>query len=258
MQLNISFPPVHSTEGYEFLWSYLLEARDYKGPIVVDPARTDFLVYCLRTHPRSCAQLFQDLYVCYKLQDKRNGFFVEFGATDGLQINNTVLLERDFGWKGILAEPFPHWHEALGRNRTCAIDHRCVWSESGKEVEFLATHGAPEFATVSTFSESDHHREIRAKDSTTIRVKTVSLNDLLHAHGAPSDFDYLSVDTEGSEYEILRSFDFTRYKPRVITVELNFVESQRGRLKDLLGSRGYRREFEGFSKWDDWYCLDAR
>jgi FkbM family methyltransferase len=254
MQFNISFPPLHTAEGYDFLWSYLLEIKDDKRTVAIDPTRTDFLLYCLRNYPVSSAQLMQDLYVCYKLKEKRNGFFVEFGATDGVSINNTVLLERNFGWKGILAEPFPHWHAALDRNRRCAIDHRCVWSETGREIEFLATHGAPEFATVSTFAESDHHREIRAKNSSTIRVRTVSLNDLLRANEAPADLDYLSVDTEGSEYEILRSLDFARYQPRIITVEHNFNEAQRTLIKDLLASHGYRREFEGFSKWDDWFC----
>ena len=51
------------------------------------------------------SQINQDIFVLYTLNWKRNGFFVEFGATDGMDLSNTYLLEKDFGWRGILSEP---------------------------------------------------------------------------------------------------------------------------------------------------------
>lgn len=47
------------------------------------------------------AQHLQDLFVLSELDYKTDGFFVEFGATDGLSISNTWLLEKYFNWKGI-------------------------------------------------------------------------------------------------------------------------------------------------------------
>lgn len=70
---------------------------------------------------------------------KRHGLFVEFGATNGLDLSNTWLLEKQFGWTGILAEPATVWHEDLKRNRTGSIDERCVWSRSGEALQFSET-----------------------------------------------------------------------------------------------------------------------
>src|SRR5215475_12583513 len=59
----------------------------------------------LRLLKDSHSQLRQDIFVLSELNFKRGGFFVEFGAADGLQLSNTYLLEREFGWHGIVAEP---------------------------------------------------------------------------------------------------------------------------------------------------------
>ena len=81
----------------------------------------------------------------------------------------------------------------------------------------------------------------------------MSLNDLLEEYSAPDSIDYLSVDTEGSEYEILSAFDFDRRQIRVITVEHNYDGDQRNRLHGLLVERGFVRVLEDTSAWDDWY-----
>jgi hypothetical protein len=66
--------------------------------------------------------------------------------------------------------------------------------------------------------------------------------------------DYLSIDTEGSEYDILSSFNFDKYKFRVITSEHNFTQN-REKIYTLLKKQGYERKFEDISEFDDWYVL---
>jgi hypothetical protein len=78
------------------------------------------------------------------------------------------------------------------------------------------------------------------------------LNDLLNKYNAPDYIDYLSVDTEGSELEILSAFDFDRRTIGVITVEHNFG-STRGELNDLLLSNKYVQFGQDISEYDDWY-----
>ena len=64
-----------------------------------------FLAYSFLNRHESKSQILQDLWVSYELGEKQDGFFVEFGATNGLANSNTWLLEKKYGWKGILAEP---------------------------------------------------------------------------------------------------------------------------------------------------------
>ncbi len=200
---------------------------------------------------RSKSQLRQDLFVLSELNFKTEGFFVEFGATDGLTLNNTFLLESDYRWTGILAEPAKCWNESLLENRPNAIlDFACVWRETGVKVDFLETTEA-ELSTIASFGKGDLHRKSRKK-SKTYQVNTVSMFDLLKAHNAPNYIDYLSIDTEGSEYEILSAFDFDSYKFGIITVEHNNT-SNREKIFNLLSNLGYERKLSDLTKFDDWY-----
>jgi FkbM family methyltransferase len=210
-----------------------------------------FLEYCVRHMQQSHSQIFQDLFVSYVLGGKTGGFFCEFGATDGLSLSNTAYLERALGWIGICAEPARGWHEALARNRPGArIETQCVWSRSGQTLAFTESDKR-EYSTIGSFSHSDGHAKKRA-DANRYEVHTISLNDLLAKHAAPADFDYLSMDTEGSELEILASLDFQRFRPRVITVEHNFMPN-RLRIHALLQAQHYQRVLPECSQFDDWY-----
>ena len=199
------------------------------------------------------AQLNQDIFALVVSGFKRNGFFVEFGATNGLESSNTFLLEKSFGWDGILAEPAAIWHDDLLRNRNCRIEFDCVWKATGETIDFDIVVAAG-LSTISRFAQSDMHAEKR-KNKTTCKLETISLRDLLGKHNAPSFIDYMSVDTEGSEFEILEAFDFDEYQFGLITIEHNYTES-REKLEKLMGKAGYKRVFQFLSKWDDWYVPD--
>jgi FkbM family methyltransferase len=214
-----------------------------------------FAHFCAINFMRSHAQLFQDLMVVFILKGKRDGYFVEFGATNGSDLSNTLILERDFGWKGILAEPAKGWHAALKANRKAAIDTRCVWSKTGAQLDFKETE-IGELSTLSELVDKDFNKGGRVK-GTNYMVETISLNDLLKAHNAPREIDYISIDTEGSELPILQAFDFSKYDIKVMTVEHNFVEPNRQQMFDLLAAQGFIRVFEPVSKFDDWYIKQA-
>ena len=66
----------------------------------------------------SKSQIRQDLFVLSELRFKQNGYFVDFGATNGLDISNSYLLETQFNWKGILAEPAKKWHKDLKKQKS--------------------------------------------------------------------------------------------------------------------------------------------
>ena len=234
----------------------LVRAERFKDLLKVEADASgilDLALSAIDVESQSKAQLKQDIFVLLKTNFKRNGFFVEFGATNGVDLSNTYLLEKSFNWKGILAEPAKIWHESLSQNRNVKIEHSCVWSESDKQLEFNMVD-EPEFSTVSSFSNCDGHSEKR-KHGSVYNVTTISLNDLLEKHEAPAEIDYLSVDTEGSEFEILSNFDFSKYNISIISCEHNYTDN-RQKIYSLLTQYKYRRMFEGISKWDDWYVKD--
>lgn len=198
------------------------------------------------------SQIGQELFVLCQLEFARDGFFVEFGATNGRELSNTHLLEKDFGWRGILAEPARIWHPELSLNRSAQIEFDCVWNATGETLIFNEAR-FPELSTIKAFNASDMHRKSR-NHGKSYKVSTISLLDLLRKHDAPKVIDYLSLDTEGSELEILEAFDFSQYLIKVITVEHNYTNN-RDKIYDLLTSHGYVRRLEEISKFDDWYVL---
>ena len=155
---------------------------------------------------KSHAQNFQDIFVLSEIGFKRGGYFIEFGAADGIYLSNSYMLEREFGWTGIVAEPCVEFHADLQANRACKVDTRCVWSQSDDDLEFWAA-STPTLSTLKRFEECDGNVDLR-REGVSYMVKTISLMDLLKKHQAPRDIDYLSIDTEGSEFEILKNFDF--------------------------------------------------
>lgn len=213
----------------------------------------------------SRSQLAQDLFVASQaIPGDWPPYFVEFGASDGVQLSNTWLLERELGWRGIVAEPARIWQAALRRNRHCTIDSRCVCATAEASIEFLEVQPDPtdpslgaELSVIASLADSgDEHTRRRLAHSRRYRVPTVSLNDLLQQHGAPAEMGYLSIDTEGSELSILESLDADRYRFRAITVEHNHREPYRSQIHSLLSGRGYRRVHTAISRWDDWYLLE--
>jgi len=205
-----------------------------------------------RITSRATSQLGQDLWVLKRCSYKRQGFFVEFGATNGVLLSNSYLLEKEFGWDGICAEPNPKFLEALKKNRLCTVSGECIGPVTGEEVDFV-------FADVfggmlADIANDEHHEKRKAyRDSgATARLTTISLNDFLLKHDAPETIDYLSVDTEGSEFAILETFPFDKWDIRHISVEHNETP-QRELIRNLLSSNGYKCQE---AQWDDWFFKD--
>lgn len=203
---------------------------------------------------KSKAQLRQDIFVLCEMQFNKEDFFVEFGAANGVEYSNSYLLEMEYNWSGILCEPAKVWHKDLMENRPNSIlDFSCVWSESGHQLKFYETE-IHELSTLQNYTDRDLHENNRNQKQV-YNVITISLNDLLRKHNAPREMGYLSIDTEGSEYDILKTFDFDTYSFKVITVEHNFGV-QRSKIHALLKKHGYSRKFIELSKFDDWYVKD--
>ena len=202
----------------------------------------------------SKSQLGQDILALSVTGFNNPGFFVEFGAADGVALSNSHILEKHFGWSGILCEPSKSWHQALRKNRNCTIDTLCVYSASGQKISFSENY-LGELSAITEYAEPNS-RGLLKRTTSSYEVETISLQDLLVSHDAPKYIEFLSIDTEGSEFEILKNFDFQSYRFGAICVEHNFADT-RDKIKSLLLANGYQQVHADLSDFDDWYVQET-
>ena len=217
--------------------------RSSSGTIISSPQERNLL-----RHSKS--QLGQDILALSVAGLDKPGFFVEFGAADGVALSNSHMLEKHFDWTGVLCEPSTAWHEALKQNRSCIIDTRCVYSVSGEKISFSENY-LGELSAITAYAEPNASGILKRTISS-YEVKTISLLDLLKEHNAPKFVNFLSIDTEGSEFEILNNFDFQSYRFGAICVEHNFADT-REKINKLLLANGYVQVHPDLSDFDDWY-----
>lgn len=198
----------------------------------------------------------QDRFVVEVLNGLRGGFFLDSGASNGMRGNNSLLLETRYGWDGICIEPNDAMYADLSLNRRCRTYRCCLYDRDG-EAEFLEgagvfgglleTYSAQHLAFARAMTaEGDpelrnpSHRRSPADAALTSLKQVRTLRSLLRESRAPRIIDYWSLDTEGSELSILRSFPFDEYRFRVLTVEHNY-EPVREEIRTFLESNGYMR-----------------
>ncbi len=212
---------------------------------------------CFKNVKNIKSQLYQDVFASFVIGNQFDKTFLEFGATDGLELSNSFMLENTLNWSGVLSEPSPQWHEVLNENRKYTkIIKKCIWSESGKILDFFMSDRG-NFSTLNEFIDSDKYSmplntESRKKAGKLITVETISLNDVIKEYFNNISPSYISIDTEGSEFKILESFNFENYRPKVFTVEHNFTELQ-SKIDELMVSKNYERIFRKLTSFDAWY-----
>lgn len=216
----------------------------------------EFLNFCDKTKNASYGQNLQDLWAIWENSnnDPENSFFVEFGALGGINVSNSFLLEQ-LGWNGIVAEPHPNYKRHLEKNRSCHKCYDAVYGSTGEELNFKIYNKFPARSTISNFERSEEIKNLDVKDNyREVIVHTISLEDLLNKFNAPKLINFISIDTEGSEYEIIKNFDFTKYQFKSLCIEYG-TDENRELIYSLLTKNGYVRKWTEFSEHDDWYVL---
>ena len=178
------------------------------------------------------------------------GYFIEAGAHDCIGDSQTYALEQQ-GWDGICVEPSSAFR-GLKRSRKCKVDSRCLWSVDGDTIDFREVRGnGVELSGIANQFYDAHDRT----DSDIVSKQTITLPTLLLEHNAPKIIEWLSLDTEGSEFAILSAHDFDRFQFQAITVEHNQVVTQRNKIRQLLFSKGY--VLGHAQEIEDWYVKDT-
>ena len=165
------------------------------------------------------SQFGQDEFIDREVFERKpGGFFIDIGAHDGKTFSNTYFFEQARGWKGICIEPIPQRFADLRRCRSCICVQGCVSDKPGMQ-KFTVVEGADQLSRLGD-AEAATGSGVGQPPGRIILVPCFDLNTLL-AENRVSCIDYLSVDTEGKEYAILRSLDFERFRPACISVEHN-------------------------------------
>jgi len=181
-----------------------------------------------------------------------DGFFLEIGAWDGKNISQTLYLEQQ-GWNGLCVDPFPHGFA----DRKCMLCNKAV-SADGKPREFVwVTTDRRDGGDVSYFSGfkdslTFHWNTIQEHcNYEIVEVDTITVPQLYSEYNLPKFVEFLSVDTESSELEILFSIDLNIYRFGIISFEHNYDDNVRKTLGRRLENYGYNLLAD--LDWDDVY-----
>ena len=176
-------------------------------------------------------------------KDKKDGFFLEIGADDGIRFSNCNFFEETLGWNGIAVEARDNAFEDLKKNRNC-ICEKAILSDVEEVTDFqsISGYGLGLSGIISKYD--PRHLEVinkgvQHKDNKgheIIQVETTLLSKLLEKHNV-TKIDFLSIDTEGSELAILKTIDFNKIFIDVITIEDNYNNPE---LLDFFKKRNYR------------------
>lgn len=188
------------------------------------------------------SQYGQDRYINENyFKNKIGGVFVDIGAHDGESLSNTFFFEKALNWSGICIEPHPKIFSKLKQNRKCILVEGCAWSEDTNKV-FRMIEGYSEMLSGIVEVYEDQHVERINKEveslnqkTTDINMKCYDINKLLLDNNFKK-IDFLSLDIEGGELEVLKCIDFYKFNIKTIAVENNYENKD---IRNLLFSKGY-------------------
>jgi hypothetical protein len=194
-----------------------------------------------------------DLWIIDLYKKKRDGYYVEAGALDGIGGSCTYTLEKFFGWTGLLVEPGTPF-DALVKNRPGSIcENVCITDNNGR-VLFVDSN----ISGYSGIKEKLIHEDIKSRErwgkprdqwessgSKEKIIESITFYDLLKRHNAPIIIDYVAFDMEGSEYDALKNFPFEEYKIMAFSIEGDACN-------ELLIAKGYKQIKNPFNTEAPW------
>ena len=152
-----------------------------------------------------------------------NGFYIDIGAHHPINHSNTAYF-YNLGWRGINIEASPGAFTAFERERPRDINLNYAVSSTDGEIDFhlFGNKDSESFGQASTIN-SAHREYIEAEqrvNANTITVKSMRLDTILDQHCGNRDIDFMDIDVEGAELDVLESNSFSKYRPLVIAIEI--------------------------------------
>jgi FkbM family methyltransferase len=181
----------------------------------------------------SYSQYHEDRVINKLLKKKQIGTYIDVGANDPIHFNNTKYF-YDKGWHGINIEPNSILFKKILKRRTRDINLNIGVGEKRGELIFYEISAD----TLSTFSEEMAKKSIEEghKLISSHTVKVLTLADIFEEYLANLAIDFMSIDVEGLDLEVLKSNNWLKYRPTVVMVEIN---RDGEKIIDFLECQGY-------------------
>lgn len=187
----------------------------------------------------------EDYLLWHFFGKKRKGFFIDIGAFDGIHLSNTFTFER-MGWKGLCVEPNPKIFEYCKRNRpdSLCLNEACVGNPEIETTKFFVDDLGLFSSIICDYTKLEdlkiryQNRGLNYTDFQEIRSKANTLNKII-GENFPNlqEIDFISIDTEGNEGDVLEGIDFNKYDIRVFVVEAN-SKNDENKLSKLMRKKG--------------------
>lgn len=235
-------PPSNGLPGAED-WRFDRNAPAWCGKMVARPMmeracrRNRDTMQCLNGQYMMFSQMGQDYYLYTQHFSKlaRRGVFLDVATNDPIAISNTYFMEQCLGWKGLCVEAHPQYLGAIHRWRECALVPTCVSDWYGRKVEFALDRG------LSGVMETNKNKVRWERDGTrlvTLNMECSTMRVEMERYQVKI-VDYLSLDVEGHELDVLKGFDWDNIKVNVMTVEA--LGERLKRVEEFLNTKGYVR-----------------
>ena len=186
------------------------------------------------TIPKFYSQNGEDYLLWSFFDGKKNGFHVDIGAFDGIHFSNTYTFEQN-GWRGICVEPNPEIFVICKENRpgSICLHEACTGNPQQKKIRFyveemgLLSTAIMDEERLKDIEQRYRKRGLEFTGMKEMEVTARTFNEILEQYG-PKDrkIDFVSIDTEGDEINILQNIDFDTYDIRVVVVEYDKIEEQ--------------------------------
>lgn len=193
----------------------------------------------------SYSQKWEDVLIDALLGNKRRGFYIDVGANDPTRFSNTKRFYKK-GWEGINIEPNTDLFEKLKGKRPKDINLNVGIGVKNKSLTFYKF--MPD--TLSTFSKESARRFQRLGYALVSKekIEIKRLRDVLHNYAKGRIIDFISVDTEGFDMEVLRSNDWLKFRPKILCVESVKIDvkssSKVNKTEFYLRRKGYEEYYD--------------
>lgn len=224
---------------------YNLTRKDFVPPLLLKlmgRERQQTLKYFYSDRLRSHSQYNEDLIIDAVLKCKEKGVYVDVGANHPDQLSNTKRF-YDRGWHGINIEPNPQAYELIKSKRERDINLNIGVGEERGVCPFYSMS----ISTISSFDKESAlkaGKHYKAKLEEVLEVPVLPLKEVFKEHLPGGKIDFMSVDTEGYDMNVLLSNDWERYRPTLIIIETN--DTKEG-ISKFLADRGYELVFDNFT-----------